>query len=126
MVALTRRVMLNRQLDSMRAAMVVTPVSGSESPVPLTDSARKDLLAQRRALSSMLGELHDVDVNARNETLLALTPDQQKKAEQLEETADAPASAKAEGGRGGRTGGGRHSGGGGRSEGGMGGMGLPD
>ena len=122
MRALSRRVTLNNTLDSVRAIMAMNP---STIATPSTDSSRKEMAAQRRELASVLGDLHDVDVNARNETLLVLSPDQQKKAEQFEEKEDAPivpgnGPGRGAGGGGGRRGGGRPGGGGG-----MGGMGNP-
>lgn len=108
MDALTKRVQLNRQVDSVKADMVVTP---ADAETPPTDSSRKATMAQRRALAAMLGDLHDVDVNARNETLAVLTPDQQKKAETLEEASDSPAPANRGMGGGGGRGGGRPNGG---------------
>ena len=109
MDALTKRAQLNREVDSVRADMVVTP---TDAETPPTDSSRKATMAQRRALAAMLGELHDVDVNARNETLAVLTPDQQKKAEALEEASDSPAPANRGFGGGGGRGGGHPNGGG--------------
>ena len=109
MVAMSRRAVLNNQLDSVKSAMVVTPADGATPP---TDSSRKAIMERRRALGSVLGELHDVDVNARNETLVVLTPAQQKKAEQLQETTDSPAPTNGASERGsGRRGGGRPGGG---------------
>jgi len=122
MRALSRRVTLNNTLDSVKAIMAMNPTSVA---APSTDSSRKAMAAQRRELASVLGDLHDVDVNARNETLRVLNPDQQKKAEQLEEQTDAPIvpgnGAGRGAGSGGRRGGGRPGGG----MGGMGGMGNP-
>ena len=119
MRALSRRVTLSSTLDSVKAIMAMNPTSVA---APSTDSSRREMAAQRRELASVLGALHDVDVNARNETLLVLNPDQQKKAEQLEEQSDAPVAPGIRGGRG-ADGGGRR--GGGRPGGGMGGMGNP-
>src|SRR6185312_3112621 len=122
MRALSRRVTLNNTLDSVKAIMAMNPTSVA---APSTDSSRKAMAAQRRELASVLGDLHDVDVNARNETLLVLNPSQQKKAEQFEEQADAPVvpgNGTGRGAGGGRRGGGRPAGGG---MGGMGGMGNP-
>jgi hypothetical protein len=116
MRALSRRVTLSSTLDSVKAIMAMNP---TDIAAPSTDSSRKATAAQRRKLASVLGDLHDVDVNARNETLLVLNPDQQKKAEQLEEQADAPVAPNNAAGRG-AGGGGRR--GGGRPGGGMGGM----
>ncbi len=115
MTALAKRAMLNNQLDSVRANLAETsPMSAA----PPTDSSRKAILDGRRAMSAVLGQLHDVDVDARNETLLVLTPAQQKKAEQLEEVANAPPAASS-----GSDNGGRRGGGGGRRGGMGGGMG---
>ena len=111
MTATSRRAALTREVDSLKTEMGPMPVDPS---VPATDSARKILLSQRRALGSVLGDLHDVDVNARTETLAMLTPLQQKKAELLQEIADTPPNPKAEGGRTGKEGraaGGRPGGG---------------
>jgi hypothetical protein len=120
MRAMSRRVTLSGTLDSVKAIMAMNPTSVAS---PSTDSSRKEMAAQRRELASVLGDLHDVDVNARNETLLVLNPDQQKKAEQFEEQADAPVVPGNGAGRGaGESGGGRR---GGRPAGGMGGMGHP-
>jgi len=116
MRALSRRVTLNNTLDSVKAIMAMNPTSVA---APSTDSSRKAMAAQRRELASVLGDLHDVDVNARNETLRVLNPDQQKKAEQFEEQADAPIVPRNGAGRGAGSGGGRR--GGGRPGGGMGG-----
>ena len=115
MRAMSRRVTLNNTLDSVKAIMAMNPTNVA---APSTDSSRKAMAAQRRELASVLGDLHDVDVNARNETLLVLNPDQQKKAEQLEEQADSPAVPGNGSGRGAGSGGGRR--GGGRPDGGMG------
>lgn len=87
MVAMSKRAVLSHALDSVKSTLVVDP---AEAVTPPTDSSRKALIAERRALAAAMGDLHDVDVNARNQTLFVLTPDQQKKAEQLEENADAP------------------------------------
>lgn len=109
MTSMSRRAVLNREVDSVKAVLVVSP---EDAATPPTDSSRKVMMERRRALASVLADLHDVDVNARNETLFVLTPDQQKKAEQLEEVTDSPPAGKAEGGRGGgRRGGGRPGGG---------------
>ena len=116
MRAMSRRVTLNNTLDSVKAIMAMNPTSVA---APSTDWSRKAMAAQRRELASVLGDLHDVDVNARNETLLVLNPDQQKKAEQLEEQADSPVVPGNGAGRGAGSGGGRR--GGGRPGGGMGG-----
>jgi hypothetical protein len=111
MRAMSRRVTLNNTLDSVKAIMAMNPTSVA---APSTDSSRKAMAAQRRELASVLGDLHDVDVNARNETLLVLNPDQQKRAEQLEEKEDAPIvpgnGAGRGAGGGGRRGGGRPDG----------------
>jgi hypothetical protein len=99
-----QRTLLTREADSVKALMTVTP---EESPVAPTDSSRKAMMLERRALGALLGDLHDVDFNGRKETLLALSPLQQQKAELLEEMADAPPSGKpqdAESGGGGRRG----------------------
>jgi hypothetical protein len=101
-----QRALLTREADSVKASMTVTP---EESPVAPTDSSRKALMLQRRALGVLLGDLHDVDFNGRKEALMALSPLQQQKAELLEEMADAPPSSKTQGGqsrRGDRPGGG--------------------
>jgi hypothetical protein len=119
MRALSRRVTLSSTLDSMKAIMAMNP---SSVATPSTDSSRKEMAAQRHELASVLGDLHDVDVTARNETLRVLNPDQQKKAEQFEEQAD-EAVAPGNGAARGASGGGRR--GGGRPGGGMGGMGNP-
>jgi len=119
MRAMSRRVTLNNTLDSVKAIMAMNPTNVA---APSTDSSRKAMAAQRRELASVLGDLHDVDVNARNETLLVLNPDQKKKAEQLEEKEDAPIVPGNGAGRG-AGGGGRR--GGGRPGGGMGGIGNP-
>ncbi len=119
MRAMSRRVTLSATLDSVKAIMAMNP---SNIATPTSDSSRKEMAAQRRELASVLGDLHDVDVTARNATLLVLNPDQQKKAEQLEEQADAPVAPGNGAGRG-AGGGGRR--GGGRPGGGMGGMGNP-
>lgn len=119
MRAMSRRVTLNNTLDSVKAIMAMNPTSVA---APSTDSSRKAMAAQRRELASVLGDLHDVDVNARNETLLVLNPDQKKTAEQLEEKEDAPIVPGNGAGRG-AGGGGRR--GGGRPGGGMGGIGNP-
>lgn len=120
MRALSRRATLDNTLDSVRAIIAMNP---STIATPSTDSSRKEMAAQRRELASVLGDLHDVDVNARNETLLVLNSDQQKKAEQFEEREDAPVvpgnGAGRGAGGGGRRGGGRPAGGG------MGGIGNP-
>lgn len=107
MGAQTKRIQLTRQVDSVKDYMVVAP---GDPEAPPTDSSRKAMMAQRRALAAMLGALHDVDVNARNATLAALTPEQQKNAETLEEAADAPPPKKRGFNNGG--GGGRPNGGG--------------
>jgi hypothetical protein len=110
MVAISKRAQLGRTVDSVRAAMVVSP---SDSIVAATDSSRREVVARRRVLGAMLGALHDVDVDARDETLALLTSDQQAKAELLEELTDSPSRAgtagapSGRGGRGGRGGGGR-------------------
>ena len=122
MRALSRRVTLDNTLDSVRAIIAMNP---SNIATPSTDSSRKEMAAQRRELASVLGDLHDVDVNARNETLLVLNPDQQKKAEQFEEKEDAPVVPGNGAGRGAGGGGGGHRGGGRPGGGGMGGMGNP-
>ena len=119
MRAMSRRVTLASTLDSVKAIMAMNPISVATAS---TDSSRKAMAAQRRELASVLGDLHDVDVNARNQTLLVLNPDQQKKAEQFEEQADAPVAPSNGAGRG-AGGGGRR--GGGRPGGGMGGAGVP-
>ena len=119
MRAMSRRVTLNNTLDSVKAIMAMNPTSVA---APSTDSSRKAMAAQRRELASVLGDLHDVDVNARNETLLVLNSDQKKKAEQLEEKEDAPI---VPGNGAGRGAGGADRRGGGRPAGGMGGMGNP-
>jgi len=116
MRAMSRRVTLNNTLDSVKAIMAMNPTSVA---APSTDSSRKAMAAQRRELASVLGDLHDVDVNARNETLLVLNPDQQKRAEQLEDKEDAPIVPGNGAGRGAGSGGGRR--GGGRPDGLMGG-----
>jgi hypothetical protein len=109
MVAISRKAVLNHEIDSVKATMVVSP---TDSVVAPTDSSRKAIIERRRALGAMLGDLHDVDVTARDETLLALTPDQQKKAAYLEEQSDTPHPAEgAMSGRPGRGGGGRRGGG---------------
>jgi len=111
MTAASRRVALTREVDSVKTEM--GPMSDDASATA-TDSSRKVLLGQRRALANVLGDLHDVDVNARKETLAMLDPLQQKKAELLQEIADSPPNPKAEGGRTGREGraaGGRSGGG---------------
>ena len=101
MASMSKRALLTHEADSVKAAMAVSP---DERPAPATDSSRKALLEQRRALGAVLGDLHDVDVNARKETLAMLNPLQQKKAELLQEIADSPPTTKAEGGREGRSG----------------------
>ena len=108
MRAMSRRVTLNNTLDSVKAIMAMNPTSVA---APSTDSSRKAMAAQRRELASVLGDLHDVDVNARNETLLVLNPDQQKRAEQLEDKEDAPIVPGNGAGRGAGSGGGRRGGG---------------
>jgi hypothetical protein len=111
MRALSRRVTLSSTLDSVKEIMAMNPTSVASAS---TDSSRKAMAAQRRELASVLGDLHDVDVNARNETLLVLNPSQQKKAEQFEEQADAPVvpgNGTGRGAGGGRRGGGRPAGG---------------
>jgi len=108
MRAMSRRVTLNNTLDSVKAIMAMNPTSVA---APSTDSSRKAMAAQRRELASVLGDLHDVDVNARNETLLVLNSDQKKKAEQLEEKEDAPIVPGNGAGRGAGSGGGRRGGG---------------
>lgn len=111
MTSTSRRALLTRELDSVKAAMMVSPEDGAMLP---TDSSRHAIMERRRALAAVLGDLHDVDVNARNETLFVLNPDQQKKAEQLEGAAGSAAATNAHGRRGdGRRGGGRPGGGGG-------------
>ncbi len=80
MVAMSKHVNLSRQLDSVKATMVV---NASEEPPAQADSSRKELLIRRRTLASVLGDLHDGDVNTRVETLALLDADQQKKAEEL-------------------------------------------
>ena len=107
MDAQTKRIQLTREVDSVKDGMVVSP---TDAPPPPTDSSRKAIMTQRRALAAMLGDLHDVDVNARTATLAVLTPDQQKNAETLEEAADAPPPKKRAFNNGG--GGGRPNGGG--------------
>ncbi|MEO7102745.1 MAG: hypothetical protein ABI311_05225, partial [Gemmatimonadaceae bacterium] len=77
MAATSRRAMLTRDVDSVKTEMGHMPV---DPGVHTTDSARKVLMSQRRALAGVLGELHDVDVNARKEALAMMTPLQQKKA----------------------------------------------
>ena len=112
--AASRRVMLTREVDSVKTEMGTMPDGASVPSLPTTDSARKVLLGQRRALANVLGDLHDVDFNARKETLAMLNPLQQKKAELLQEIADTPPNPKAEGGRTGKEGraaGGRPGGG---------------
>ena len=108
MRAMSRRVTLNNTLDSVKAIMAMNPTNVA---APSTDSSRKAMAAQRRELASVLGDLHDVDVNARNETLLVLNSDQKKKAEQLEEKEDAPIVPGNGAGRGAGSGGGRRGGG---------------
>lgn len=111
MAATGRRALLTREADSVKTEMGTMTIDPS---VPTSDSARKVLMSQRRALGNLLGDLHDVDVNARKETLAMLNPLQQKKAELLQEIADAPPNPKAEGGRTGKEGraaGGRPGGG---------------
>ena len=87
MSAMSQRAMLTKEVDSLQAVMAVAP---GESEAPPTDSSRKAMMNQRRALAAKIGDLHDVDVNARNAALVVLTPAQQKKAEALEETANSP------------------------------------
>jgi hypothetical protein len=108
MSAMSQRAVLTKEVDSLQAVAVVSP---GDAETPPTDSSRKATMSQRRALASKLGDLHDVDVNARNATLAVLTPDQQKKAESLEEAANSPAPQRgAFGGGGGNRGGGRPGG----------------
>ncbi|MEO7042297.1 MAG: hypothetical protein ABI035_08555 [Gemmatimonadaceae bacterium] len=114
MTAASRRVMLTREVDSVKTEMGTMPDDAGVPSVPATDSSRKVLIGQRRALANVLGDLHDVDVNARKETLAMLNPLQQKKAELLQEIVDTPPNPKAEGGRTGKEGraaGGRPGGG---------------
>jgi hypothetical protein len=111
MVAMSKRAILSHALDSVKSTLVADP---AEAVTPPTDSSRKVLMTARRALASALGDLHDVDVNARNQTLFVLSPDQQKRAEQLEETADSASPMSAGSGSGGgdrRRGSGRPGGG---------------
>ena len=72
---------------------------------------------ERRALASVLGQLHDVDLDARNQTLALLTADQQKKAQQLEISVNAPPADRGSQNGGGRSGGGRRGGGSGTGNG---------
>jgi len=111
MSAMSQRATFTKEVDSLQAVMVVSP---EEAETPPTDSSRKAIMTQRRALAARLGDLHDVDVNARNATLALLTPKQQKKAESLEEASQTP---QQRGAFGNGEGGGRN---GGRSGGGMG------
>ena len=113
MDAQVKRIQLTRDVDAAQAEMADAPAAADTPP---TDSSRKAMMTQRRALAAMLGDLHDVDVNARKATLAVLTPDQQKNAETIEEAADAPPPKKT--GVSGSGGGGRPNGGG------MGGIGL--
>lgn len=108
MVSMSRAVSLNRQLDSLRSAMVVTP---EDVATPPTDSSRKATMAERRALASVLGQLHDVDLDARNQTLALLSADQQKKAQQLEISANAAPTDRGSRGGGESSDGGRRGGG---------------
>lgn len=108
MSAMSQRSALTRTVDSVKAIVTLSPEEGETVP---TDSSRKAMMQQRRALGSALGDLHDVDVTARNKTLALLTPDQQKQAEYLQQVADSPPATKTEGARGGgRRGGGRPNG----------------
>lgn len=104
LTATSRRALLTREADSVKTEMGAMPGDASVPNVPATDSARKVLIGQRRALGTVLGDLHDVDVNARKETLAMLSPLQQKKAELLQEILDTPPNPKAEGGRTGKEG----------------------
>ncbi len=87
MSAMSQRAVLTKEVDSLQAVMVTSP---GEAETPPTDSSRKAVMNQRRALAAKLGDLHDVDVNARNAALVVLTPSQQKKAEAFEEAANSP------------------------------------
>ena len=87
MSAMSQRAMLTKEVDSLQAVAMVSP---GDAETPPTDSSRKAMMSERRALAAKIGDLHDVDGNARDATLAVLTPDQQKKAEGFEEAANAP------------------------------------
>lgn len=108
MASMSRRAVLNREVDSLKAAMGGPPEG---TPTPPTDSSRKAMMAQRRAMGSVLGDLHDVDFDARKKTLALLTPEQQKEAEYYESVADAPTVPRQRGLLGGGGGSGRRGGG---------------
>lgn len=81
--AQTSTAALTEKLDSVRSPSAAEP----SIVAPPSDSSRVGLLERRRAVGGVLGELHDVDVNARAEAMRILTAEQQKKAAQLEEEA---------------------------------------
>ena len=108
MIAVSRRMVLERQVDSLRSVMTVSP---GDVAVPPTDSSRTLTIQHRRSLAAVLGQLHDVDLDSRNQTLMLLSSAQQKKAEELELAANAPPVQRGAPAEGGRSSGGRRGGG---------------
>lgn len=71
-----------KTLDSLRPTR--RPANG---PNDLSQEQRDEMEARRGAITQVLDELHKTNIEARGKVIALLTPDQQKRAEKLEEDA---------------------------------------